>query len=670
MDETRDSPPAQAPHGADRVVGGRYLLLRRLGRGATKDVYLAHDERLDREVAVAFAVGAQQDATARARLEREARVTGRLGDHPNIVTVYDTTEIDGVPCLVLRAMADGSLADALDRGPLELPTAVRVAGDIARALAHAHAHGVVHRDVKPGNVWLDPDGVAALGDFGIAYVATDHRLTVEGALLGTPRYMSPEQIRGAEVGPASDLYSLGVVLYELVTQRPPFVTGDVLVQHLAATPAAPETAPELARLILELLEKDPLRRPESAASVAARLAVVDLGTRPDARRVVAVLVARFGLDEPGVSHGALIERHGGTVVSDAGAALVGLFPLGEAERAIRVALELRATVPSVSAGLEAGEIAGTGGAAITAAERLAQRAAAGEVLVGEELRAGLPAGASVDPDSGRLLGWVAATPLGSNKTPFLGRSDEVEALELAFAQAAAERVCRLVTVVGTAGIGKSRLAAEFATAVSERGTVLAGRCQAYGEGTTYQAFADLLGDEPRAAAERHLPPGDPAWRALLAALGLAMEPVEAGETAWALRRLLERVAYERPLLVILEDIHWAEPPVLDAIDHIVALSSGSPILIVCLARPELLETRPAWLTPQRNRLLLTLDGLADEHAADLAQQLGAGDVRGPDRRARGWQPPVRRAARGDGCRRGRAAADRPRRARRPHRSAR
>ena len=332
-DATGDSPTLDSePAGAGRLVAGRYLVRGQLGRGAFKEVYLAHDERLDRDVALAIVVAAGASATARARVEREARVTGRLGDHPNVVTVYDTGELDGVPYLVLRAMPGGSLADALEAGPPHAADVPRIGRDVAAALAHAHAHGVVHRDVKPDNVWLAADGTAALGDFGVAHEAGADRLTADGVVVGTVRYVSPEQIRGEEAGPASDLYALGVTLYELVAGRPPFTGPDiaaVYAQHLGAAPAppsayAPGVAHDLERLILALLAKAPEQRPASAADVADALGALTparpAGRAPRAaRRVVAVLAARVDDADPELLHdvldrcAAVVERHGGTV---------------------------------------------------------------------------------------------------------------------------------------------------------------------------------------------------------------------------------------------------------------------------------------------------------------------------------------------------------------------
>jgi len=283
QEPTSDTPTvASALTGDGGTVAGRYAIRGRLGRGASKEVYLAYDELLDREVAIAIVVAAGGGDAARARVTREAQVTGRLGDHPNVITVYDTGEHEGVPFLVLRCMGGGSLSSAIARQRPSIDDAIRLGREIASALAHAHAHGIVHRDVKPDNVWLAADGSAALGDFGIAYRAGADRLTAEGSVVGTPRYVSPEQARGAGAGPASDLYALGITLYEMLTGRTPFADDDpqaVLAQHLVGVPVAlsqhdPAIPPALEQLVLDLLAKRPEDRPGPAAAVADALASI------------------------------------------------------------------------------------------------------------------------------------------------------------------------------------------------------------------------------------------------------------------------------------------------------------------------------------------------------------------------------------------------------------
>jgi class 3 adenylate cyclase/tetratricopeptide (TPR) repeat protein len=664
-DLTSDSPTLpSALSGAGGALAGRYEVRRRLGRGATKEVYLAYDARHDREVALAIVVGAATDV-ARARVAREAQVTGRLGDHPHVITVYDSGEHDGVPYLVLRAMLGGSLAERIAHERLTIDDAMRLGGEIASALAHAHDHGVVHRDVKPDNVWLAADGSAALGDFGIAHELGGERLTAEGIVVGTVRYISPEQIRGEDIGPSGDLYALGVTLYELVCGRVPFSGADatqVLAQHLSAAPVPPSrvepgVSPELEHLILELLAKTPADRPASAAAVAQALAAMRRPApapaatrRPDSRRLVSVLVARADADDPEVLHGvldrcaAVIEQHGGSVEPYLGDGVVGYFGLDgshgdDAMRAARAATELLSETGELRLGIESGEVflsSGRGGAtvargvAITSAGQLAERATHSEILLGDRIRQAVAQQARVDPASGRLLELHGELPglLRAYETPFVGRARELGELLGAFERTRDEAACHLVTVAGAPGIGKSRLAREFVTAVGEQATVLAGRCLSYGEGTTYRALAEIvrgLGGDPRRRVEELLAGDEQAIRGLLGAIGLSDEPAQAEETAWAVRRLLERVARDRPLVVAVEDIHWAQPVLLDLLDHVVALSSGAPILLVCLTRPELLDQRPAWAAPQPNRALVVLDALTDADARELAQALGAGE---------------------------------------------
>ncbi len=257
-----------------------------LGEGGRKRVYLARDERLDRDVAIAVVKTEGLDEQGLSRVRREAQAMGKLGDHPNIVTIHDVGDDIGQdgraqPYIVSQYMSGGAV-DALDL-PLSAERTLEIATGVCKGLAHAHKNGVVHRDLKPGNVWLAADGTAEIGDFGLAVALEQSRLTMHGMLVGTVAYMPPEQALGSETTARADLYSLGCMLYEMITGRPPFVSDNpsaVISQHINTPPVAPswhaESCPqELEDLILRLLAKDPSERPASADDVLALLARID-----------------------------------------------------------------------------------------------------------------------------------------------------------------------------------------------------------------------------------------------------------------------------------------------------------------------------------------------------------------------------------------------------------
>jgi hypothetical protein len=291
---TAAAPEATSPQPAPRLptsfAGGRYQVQRFLGEGAKKRVYLARDERLDRDVAFALIKTEGLDEAGRVRVRREAQAMGRLGDHPHIVTVFDIGETDGELYIVSQYMSGGDLEarlQAAENRRLPVDEALRIADELCGALEHAHGRGVVHRDLKPGNIWLTEAQSARLGDFGLALSLDRTRLTQEGMMVGTAAYMPPEQALSGEVGPRSDLYALGAVLYEMVTGRPPFLGDDVVAvisQHINTAPVAPSWhSPEVPRalesLILGLLTKDPNERPESAAAARERLATISSVSR-------------------------------------------------------------------------------------------------------------------------------------------------------------------------------------------------------------------------------------------------------------------------------------------------------------------------------------------------------------------------------------------------------
>ena len=274
--------PLQEPLPADvpTEIAGRYRVKRFLGQGGRKRVYLSDDTATGTEVALALFDTEGVGAAIQARTRREAEAMRKLGDHPQVVTVLDTGEEDGNPFIVSRYMPGGDVEGLLAAagGRLEVQRAVEIAADVTRALEHTHARGVVHRDLKPANVWIDDDGHARLGDFGLATTEARSRVS-GGTLVGTVAYLPPEQALGEASGPQSDLYSLGALLYEMLSGQPPFPGDDavsIISQHLHADPVTPsrhnpEVPEALDRVVLALLAKRPEERPANAAEARERM---------------------------------------------------------------------------------------------------------------------------------------------------------------------------------------------------------------------------------------------------------------------------------------------------------------------------------------------------------------------------------------------------------------
>jgi WD40 repeat protein len=276
---------------------GGYRLIRVLGRGGMGVVYEAEDSQLGRRVALkVLSAHAAREPGARDRFLREARLAAAV-EHDHITPVFHVGEDQGLPFMAMSLLHGETLEARLRAGPVPLPESVLIARQAAEGLAAAHARGLVHRDVKPSNIWLErhSDGTfkrVRLLDFGLAkpLAPTDVELTRSGVVMGTPAYMAPEQARGLPTDHRADLFSLGVVLYRMTTGVRPFDGADafaVLTALVVDTPRAPavvnpEVPPELSDLVMRLLEKDPGRRPQSAQVVAEELAAIAAGVPANA----------------------------------------------------------------------------------------------------------------------------------------------------------------------------------------------------------------------------------------------------------------------------------------------------------------------------------------------------------------------------------------------------
>src|SRR5918995_2634319 len=457
-------PPSDVPA---ELAGGRYRIRSFLGQGGRKRVYLAEDLAARREVALALFDTENVAAAVQTRARREAQAMRKLGDHQHVVSVLDVGEEDGDPFIVSEYMPGGDVESLLAAGggPLDVERAVGIAIDLTRALEHAHSRGIVHRDLKPANVWLDDDGAARLGDFGLA--TTEGRSRVSGGnLVGTVAYLPPEQALGESSGPESDLYSLGALLYEMLTGRPPFAGDDavsIISQHLHADPVPPS-------------RHNPAV-PESLDGA------------------VLMLLAKAGADRP------------------AGAA--------EAGEALEAALSE-----------EEGE--------------------EGE----QDARAENP----LD----RLAGGI-----------FVGREREIDELREAADQALAGSGS-LVLVVGEPGIGKTRTAEELATYSRVSGArVYWGRCREDEGAPAYwpwvQAIRSYARDADPVALAWQLGAGADEVAQLIPEVAekLDVEPAKGSDSEEARFRLFDSVtslllatARDRPLVIVLDDLHWADEPSL------------------------------------------------------------------------------------------------------------
>jgi len=283
-----------------RVLSGRYELEEKIGSGGMAEVYRAHDRLLARPVAIKILHEAyRSDVEFIERFHREAKSAARLS-HPNIVSIYDVGVAGNDHYIVMEYVKSSTLKKKIqDEGPLDILTATRIAKDIASGLTHAHANNIVHCDIKPHNILMTDDGHAKITDFGIARAVTESTLTYGGSVIGSVHYFSPEQARGGVITPKSDVYSLGIVLYEMLTNRLPF-TGDnpvaIAMKHVeeeAISPSRyrPQIPPMLEAIICRAMSKSPEIRPSSFELVQELSKVetslsVSVKSDPDATQVL------------------------------------------------------------------------------------------------------------------------------------------------------------------------------------------------------------------------------------------------------------------------------------------------------------------------------------------------------------------------------------------------
>ena len=646
---------------AHRTIAGRFVLNREVGAGGMATVYLADDQRDGGRVAVKILRLASPHSAR--RFNREAELLAELA-HPAIVRyVAHGTTPGGTFWLAMEWLDGADLADRLRAGPpLSVGESVTIARRTASALALAHARGLVHRDIKPSNLFLpagDPARVKLL-DFGIARVLDGARLTRTGMLVGTPRYMAPEQARGESVDARADVFALGSVLFECLCARPAFEGHSetaVFARILFDQPPhirdhRPELSPALDALVHRMLTRDPAGRPADASEVLASLDRITSdgpgtsspleGLTGRERRVVSLVLGRPprpdagpGADDPTASIDAfrplhqtvsrLSRDHDGSLeyLLD-GSFLIVLdgpgLPADRALSATRCAAALRGALPDVAlivatgraaagADLQVGDLVEGAIADLDADPAGAHRAVLLDTLTASLLDARFdlepgPRAARLGPVRQPL--HLASSLLG-RATECVGREPELALLDGLVRAVASERHARVALVTAPAGIGKSRLTTELVRRLQARQAdieLLVGRGDPLGTGSPFALLASALrgrADAPdlaRDGSELHADRVQTAW------------------LAW-----LRRTCARRPTLLILEDVHWADHPSLDLVDASLDRLHDAPLLVLALARPEVHTTSPG-LWASREPVEVRLAGLPRSACEQLARYCG------------------------------------------------
>jgi serine/threonine protein kinase/predicted ATPase len=785
-EETAPEPPRDA--GTAEVVPGTttfgsYRILEKLGAGGMGTVYLAKDTRLGRRVALKLLPERfARDEELIRRFELEARAASVL-NHPNILTVHEIGEAEGRRFIVTEYLEGDTLRDRMAEGRFVVSEAVEICVQVAGALAKAHAAGVLHRDIKPENVMVDAEGHVKVLDFGIAkqFANTPHvdteapthgRVnTAAGIILGTATYMSPEQVRGQELDARTDIWSLGVVLYEMVAGRAPFEAttyGDLVVAILHDEPPpladfAVEHAEALERILRRALAKErgaryesarefqeELRRlrrqmdfhadtvhdhPKEARGVAprppaARRGLASRSQTTEQRKQLTVLFADFaglaalteGMDAEDVGElmkelwplvDGVIADNGGTVDRHVGDQFVALWGAREVreddpERAVRAALAVQEAVGAffaeyarrntgagaaravenaslmrvgVSTGLVLlGEMGATGGFTATGdpvrlASRLQQAAPVGGVLISHDTYRHVRgvfhvhAPETLD-DAGRTESVqfyriksakprafrVQTRGVEGVETRMVGRKSELRRLTDTLETVFDERELQVVTVVGDAGLGKSRLLYEFYNWIEllpDLWYVFNGRGGEATQGLPYSLIRDVFSfrfeiqdsDPPALAREKlergmlSMCEGTPVEEVQMRAhfigqligfdysasrhlSGILDDARQIRDRAFRYAgQFFADISRKYPVILFLDDIHWADDGSLDFVDYLARNCATVPMMVLCLARPILLERRPAWGEGQERHTHLALQPLSKKESRQLFEEI-------------------------------------------------
>ncbi|WP_437739771.1 protein kinase [Sorangium sp. So ce1504] len=666
--------------GAAPAIEG-FSLLGPLGHGGFSDVWAAQQDCDGSPVAIK--VGRHAAWNLRERFRREAALLERVGV-PHVPQLVACGELPGGrPYLAMERLFGQTLAEELAalRAPLDPDRAAGRADAILAVIEAAHACAVIHRDLKPENLFLlGSSGRAVLLDFGLGKLASDGEppaasagVTRAGDIVGTPEYMAPEQLRGdaSRIDARADIYAFGVILFELLTLRPPFVGGETAVEHghLALRPPRPSDfvdVPEgLEALTLACLAKDPSRRPDSAA--ALRRTLHALRARPRADSIPPPSAPRSQRQDDGaaaaVAEGrqpvALLFAEGGVgpVIAAIGGRR-GFVARQRGQRCLAVFSARDVDDPARAALAAARDLALSGGVRVAlhlASVRLRRvtgglHAAYGAPI--ERPETWLPAepwgGLAMTEEFERALpdDEVAPTPQGDPESlrepALLGRDDVLSALAASATDAFDGTCPGLFTLIGDAGLGKTRLAAEAASIAGvpvPDVRVVAARALHPIHGGAAQAVRALLCvalDAPRES------PGDPrqfcvdrlgetlggaTWEAVAAALGWTgprgghLSGEARNGLMLALAEALRRGARRGPLAVILDDADQADDVLLDALEYATLDGEGTPLWVVVTARPRFEQARPSWGQRNQRHTRLTLAPLAEEAAMDLASRL-------------------------------------------------